>query len=215
MKDGSPIDTAVFRLDDAADPRELFAFTTDPSKANTYQFTIKVTLFDHPANPGSTKDFSVLIENLCETSNDIIAATPPADLTYIVARTAMNTDPHGDFEGNLVSDPSFSWFNQCPWTYQSSITPALVAPDNLAITYDATTMKHTTFTDNISIAGVYTITVSLLRPSGALSTFSFSHTITIVDPCVAATFTIDPSILPIPYKYVISEPADTQVLLDN
>ena len=97
MKDGSPIDTAVFRLDDASDPRELFAFTTDPSKANTYQFTIKVTLFDHPVNPGSTKDFSVLIENLCETSNDIIAAIPPADLTYIVARTAMNTDSHGDF----------------------------------------------------------------------------------------------------------------------
>ena len=59
MKDGSPIDTTVFRLDDASDPRELFAFTTDPSKVNFYQFTIKVTLFDHPENPGASKDFSV------------------------------------------------------------------------------------------------------------------------------------------------------------
>jgi len=74
---------------------------------------------------------------------------------------------------------------------------------------------HATFTDNIAIAGVYTITVSLLRPSGAPSTFSFSHTITIVNPCESATFTIDPTILPIPYEYVINQPADTKVLLDT
>ena len=75
-------------------------------------------------------------------------------------------------------------------------------------------MKHIIFTENISVAGVYTITVRLLRPSGAPSTFSFSHTITIVDPCVTAMFTIDTFILPVPYEYVISKPADTQVLLD-
>lgn len=79
MTDGSPIDTTVFRLDDASDPRELFVFTIDPIKATTYQFTIKVTLFDHPENPGASKDFSVLIENRCETSNDIIAAAAPTD----------------------------------------------------------------------------------------------------------------------------------------
>ena len=111
MTDGSPIDTTVFRFDDAVDPRELFVFTTDPKKANTYQFTIKVSLFDHPENPGATKDFSLLITNLCETSTDIIAAIPPADQTYIVARIALNTDPHNDFAGNLLSDPSFSWFD--------------------------------------------------------------------------------------------------------
>ena len=79
MTDGSLIDTNVFSLDTAADPRGLFVFTTDPLKAKTYQFTIKVKLLDHPENLGASKEFSVLIENLCETSNDITAAAAPAD----------------------------------------------------------------------------------------------------------------------------------------
>ena len=214
MTDGSPIDTTVFTV--APDTKQLDVFTTDPTKATfTYQFTIKVTLPTHPENPGSSKDFTILVDNSCEDSLDIIPAAAPTDEIYDVARPAI-VSSFDEFTVSLIADPDFFWFDECPFTYKSSITPVLVAPDNTAIDYDSVTRTFTTFTNNIAIADVYTVTVTLVRPSGTESpSFGFSFQITIVDPCISATLTIDPTIFPTPYEYVISQAKDIQTLLDS
>ena len=152
-----------------------------------------MTLLEYPKNPGATKDFSVLVQDLCETSMDIIPAIAPPNLTYKVARPEIISDPHDEFTADLVSDPSFDWYYECPWTYVSSISPTLAAPDDTAIVYDPVNMSHTTYTENINISGTYSVTVTLVRPSGTLSTISFSYTITIVDPCETATITLKQS----------------------
>ena len=193
MTDGSPIDPSVFTLDDAANPQELFVFTSDPVKAKTYQFTIQVTLVEYPENPGATKDFSVLIQDLCETSMDIIPAIAPPNQTYNVRSPEITYDPHNVFTADLASVPSFDWYYKCPWTYVSSITPTLATPDDTTIVYDPVSMSHTTYTENVNLTGTYSVKVTLVRPSGTLSTISFSYTITIIDPCLIATITLNPS----------------------
>lgn len=142
-------------------------------------------------------------------------AAAPADEIYVVARPEIVSN-FDEFTVDLSSDPDFIWHDECPFTYKSSITPVLVAPDNTAIGYDPVARTFTTFTANIAIADVYTVTVTLVRPSGIESpTISFSFKITIVDPCISATLTIDPTIFPTPYEYVISQAKDIQTLLDS
>ena len=211
MTDSSAIDTSVFTLDSPTNTYALDVQTDDPTKAGPHAFTVKVTFQDYPSNAGSTKDFSILLTNKCEHSTDIVPAAAPADETYTVARPAIQTY-FDEFTANLSADPSFDWYDLCPWTYASAVSPSLVAPH---LVYDASARTHTVDTADIALAGVYTVTVTLLRPSTAASTFSLSFTITIVDPCVAATFTFDPSILPTPYEYVVSQSADVQTVLDS
>lgn len=91
MTDLSPIDTAVFSLDNPTDPRSLKAWTNDRLKAGLYSFTIKISLQDYPTNPGASKNFTVLVENKCEDSMDITVPSPPADATYTVARPSVQT----------------------------------------------------------------------------------------------------------------------------
>ena len=135
-------------------------------------------------------------------------AVPPPDEVYIIARPLLETAPFDNFTVDLVADPLFDWHDECPWTYQTTIVPALVSPDDTTIVYDPVTQTHDIFTQNIALAGVYTLTMNLIRPSGAITAFSLSFDVTLVDPCIAATFTFDPAILPNPYEYVISQPKD-------
>ena len=37
----------------------------------------------------------------------------------------------------------------------------------------------------------------------------------IIDPCIAATFTIDPAIFPNPFEYIVTQTANVQNLLDS
>lgn len=65
------------------------------------------------------------------------------------------------------------------------------------------------------MAGVYQVTTTALTPLGVSTPASFTFQVTIIDPCIAAVFTIDSSVFPQPvYEYVASLPADTQTALD-
>jgi len=187
--------------------------TDNPNKAALYWFTIKIKLKDYPTNPGASKDFSVLIENKCENSLNIVIPTPPADVTYTVARTSAQTYFEA-FKANLSSDSLFSWYARCPWTWSSSVSPLLLSPDDTAIVYAATARTHTVYTTNIAVAGIYTVTVRLVRPSLTPTAFSFSFKITIINPCLAATFSFTPSFVPSKYEYVVSHSANVKKIID-
>ena len=88
------------------------------------------------------------------------------------------------------------------------MTPALVAPDDTMVLFDVATRTYTIETANIAMAGVYSITVEALTYLGTSTGTIFSWTLTIIDPCVAATLTIDPTVFPIPYEYIITQTTD-------
>ena len=65
----------MFALDNAADPREIRAFTLDSANAATYSFRVKVFYIDYFQNPGATKDFTIDITDTCETNPTITPST--------------------------------------------------------------------------------------------------------------------------------------------
>ena len=70
-----PATSTVFTLDNISDPRSISAFTTDPTKALTYTFRVKVFYTDYPDNPGAFKDFTIQVTDTCEDSPTITAST--------------------------------------------------------------------------------------------------------------------------------------------
>ena len=152
-----------------------------------------------------------MVANKCENSANIVPATAPSDVIYKVGVPAVTTS-FDAFTADLTADPSFTWYALCPWTYASAVSPDLPGPH---LVYDASARQHTIETSDVTLTGVYTVTVTMLRPSSAVSTFTLSFTITIEEPCGAATFTFDPSIFPDPYEYVVTQPADVHTILDS
>ena len=79
----------------------------------------------------------------------------------------------------------------CTLSYSFTVSPELVAPDNTAIQFNSDTRTFTILTDNIDIAGTYTITVSAVGPDGNVTPFSFDWELEIIDPCVSARIEFD------------------------
>lgn len=94
------------------------------------------------------------------------------------------------------------------------MTPSLVAPDDTMVLFDGTG-TYTIETANIAMAGVYTIDVVALTYQGTPTTIGFTWELTVIDPCVAATLTIDPTVFPSPYEYIITQTADVQTIVDT
>ena len=154
---------------------------------------MKVSVFytNFPDNIGGYIDFEVHVTDKCETGYTI-TPTSHTNINYLVARPAANQI----FDAFNV-EPSY-----CILSYEFELIPELLAPDNTAIQMDSTTRTFTIQTDNLDIAGTYTITVSALTPGGVNSGVSFDMTLNIVDPCLSAALTIDITILMSPYNYI-------------
>ena len=140
-------DVAVFTPDSAIDPRLVDVQTDDSTKTGLYLLRIKVKYALYPINPGATKDFTIQIDDICETAPfDITPSPPPADETYTVARPAISTVAIAPF----VVVPSY-----CPITYMFEVTPA--PGDLTTFTFDDLNLVHTIETAEIARAGVYTV----------------------------------------------------------
>ena len=84
--------------------------------------------------------------------------------------------------------------------------------DPSAISFDQATRVFTVLTSDRATADVYTVTVQALTRSGTNTGQGFSFTVTIRDPCLDASFTFQTGVLPDPYQYVVTQPADTQTV---
>ena len=201
MKDLSLIDTSVFTLDDPSSPLMLSTYTEDATKVDTYEFTINLTTPDYPMNPGASKDFSILIQKddkCLEANIDITPGTPLQTLEYYVGSAAFDTQSFADF----TVQPAY-----CEISYETKITPALVAPDDSAITFDSLNNKFTISTSNIGIVGDYTIRVTAVTPpdESVDTDIGWDWVVQIKSPCIIATLSIDPTIVPSPYSYIASQ----------
>ena len=102
-------DALVFTPESAIDPRLVDVQTNDSAKAGLYPLRIKLKFSLYPLNPGAVKDFTIQVNDICETAPfDITPSLPPADQTYTVARPAVSTLAMAPF----VMVPSY-----CPITY--------------------------------------------------------------------------------------------------
>lgn len=75
--------------------------------------------------------------------------------------------------------------------------------DLTTFTFDDVSMIHTVETLDITKAGIYTVETRAVTALGVDTGIGVSFQVTIVDPCIAALLTIDPSIVPVPYEYTL------------
>ena len=68
--------------------------------------------------------------------------------------------------------------------------------------------------NNLSLAGTYTITISVKSPALAVLSPTLSFQLDLVNPCLAATFTIDTSIIAASTTYVLADPQFSFTVLD-
>jgi hypothetical protein len=68
--------------------------------------------------------------------------------------------------------------------------------------------------NDLSLAGTYTITVSAKSPALAVLSPTLSFQLVLVNPCLAATFTIDPSIIAASTTYTLADPQFSFTTLD-
>ena len=99
--------------------------------------------------------------------------------------------------------------NYCPIKYSFTVTPAFAAGDASTIQFDSSNRIYTIYTSKITLAGVYTVVTKALTPLGVDSNKSNSFKVTIVNPCIAATFTINSAIFPNPFNYIVTQTAIT------
>ena len=153
----------------------------------------------YPLNPGATKDFTIKVNDICETAPYAITpSTPLTNVSYLVARPERITPAVGAF----LSVPS-----SCPIKYTFTVTPAFLGADISTIQFDTTTRVYNIMTTKITLAGVYTVATKALTPLGMDTGIKNSFLVTIVDPCIVATFTISSSIFPNPFEYIVTQTA--------
>ena len=205
QSDTEPDDT-VFTPDSGFDPRLLEVFTEDSLKVGTHPLRIKVKLTDWPGNPGATKDFTVEITDICEVGPyDVTPSAPPSDVVYTVGQSALDTAAIAPF--TYVP-------NYCPITYTFEVTPADPA-DLTTFLFDDANLIHTIETSDIAKAGTYSVKTRAVTPLGVDTSIGNTFTVTIIDPCTLATLTIDPTIVPSQYEYLLQSPADVQSILSS
>ena len=128
---------------------------------------IKVTLVDHPENPGAQKDFTIVITDTCETPT--VTASSLSNEVYVIGTGAASTPAFAAFTFTPV---------YCPITYSmSSISPALPTADPSAITLDATNRLYSFNSVNLPSKALYTVTTTALTPLGVDTGVSFDFTV--------------------------------------
>ena len=93
----------------------------------------------------------------------------------------------------------------CPISYSFSILPTIA--DATVVVLNPTTRTFTIKSNDLSLAGTYTITVTALTPNGvAVTTPTLSFSLVLVDPCITATFTINSTIIQTTKSYILADP---------
>ena len=92
----------------------------------------------------------------------------------------------------------------CPITYSFSILPDIADPT--VVVFFPTTRTFTVKSDDLSLAGTYTITVTAVSPDHIDLSPVLSFSLNLVDPCIAVTLTIAPTIIAAETTYTLNEP---------
>ena len=106
----------------------------------------------------------------------------------------------------------------CPISYSSSSVPTIA--DTQVVVLNPASRTFTVKSNDLSLAGTYTITVTALSPNGvALTTptLSFpklSFLLNLVDPCKTATLTINSTIIQAMTTYILADPEFSFPVLD-
>ena len=118
-------------------------------------------------------------------SNQMYNLTYPTALTFVVGAFTVN--------------PAY-----CPITYSFVISPA-ITPSSV-VAFAPATQTFTVQSNDLSLAGTYTITISVKSPALAVLSPTLSLQLDLVNPCLAATFTIDTIIIAASATYVLADP---------
>ena len=163
---------------------------------------LKVTLLSWATVPAAIKDFKVQFINSCEPPTSI---TPPNVTTKNYSLT--HATPLS-FVVTFTVDPTY-----CPITYSFAISPTITPAS--VVTFNSSTGTFTVQSNDLSLAATYTIIVTAYSPAGATLTPTLSFSLNLLNPCLTATFTINPSIIAATTIYTVNFPMISFPVLDR
>ena len=174
---------------------KTFSMQTNlPAKAASTSLKLKVSLSSWTAVPAAIKAFKVQFINSCEPPTSITpssVSTQTYNLTYATALSFVI--------GAFTVNPT-----HCPITYSFTNSPTITPASVVA--FDQSTRTFTVQSNDLSLAGTYTITVTALSPNSVAISPTLSFSLVLVNPCLTATFTIAPSIIAAVTSYTLADP---------
>ena len=124
-------------------------------QAGTYPLQVS-TWFANYATNVVDKDFTIIIEENCETAMIVTTSAAIDNESYIVGRTAVTSGVFVKFTASsalcFVSG------------YMYTVSPALIFPDDATIIFDRVLRSFTIQTNNLALVGDYDIRVTALTP---------------------------------------------------
>ena len=128
------------------------------TQAGTYPLRVTAWFTNYATNVVD-KDFTIVIEENCETAMVVTTSAGIGDESFIVARPAIISGAFAEF----TASPAHCYVSG----YMYTVTPTLVSPDDAAIEFDPVLRSFTIQTDNILLVGDYDVRVTALTPDGA------------------------------------------------
>ena len=152
--------------------------------------------------PPAIKNFQVQFINSCEPPT-LITTSSVTNKTYnLTYATALSFTV-----GAFTVSPTY-----CPITYSSSVWPPISDPT--VVVFNAATRTFTVKSNDLSLAGTYTITVTALSPASLDLSPTLSFSLILVDPCILMTLTIAPTIIAAATTYTLTDPEYSFPVLD-
>ena len=176
--------------------------TNLPAKVGDLFLKFKVSLLNWPTAPAGIKDFKVEYKNVCEPPTSI---TPSSVSTQTYNLTYATSPPIvvGAFAVNQTI---------CPINYSFGISPSITPASVVA--FDPAARTFTVQSNDLTLVGTYTITVTALSPNGLTLSPTLSFSLILVDPCLTAILTIDSSIIAATTTYTLADPEFSFPVLD-
>ena len=101
----------------------------------------------------------------------------------------------------------------CPVTYRFAISPAITPTSVVA--FDSSTRTFTVQSNDLSLAQTYTIIVTAYSSNNATLSSTSGFSLTLANPCLISTFTIDRSIIATETNYNLADPEFNFPVLDR
>ena len=136
----------------------------------------------------TTKTFDVALIAVCMPT---FATVPDFDRT-VIAYTLGNAQETTTF-ATWTPTPSV-----CVFTFQMTVSPSLVDPGLIVFdepTQTVTIVGTNVFYSNVYVADTYTVTVTALASDSSDTGYSINTVVTVTDPCMSGSITIDASIV--------------------
>ena len=211
--DDSTIDANVFTVDGSSAPvsYSLTTESSDIAKISTYSYKVVAKYTGAAYTNTGEQAFQIVIDDPCSTATLTVDDTIFSSLAIsykIFYPTQIETlDVAKVTSTGSVNCPAYLF----TFTDQSN-----AAIDGTVFTYDEPNLEFETASTNMTKAAVYPLRLSV-RYDGDTAHYTVfgqkDFTITLVDPCIAATLTVNAANLTsTSITYSIYAPADSQIL---